>query len=182
MSSKCYWCESGKTGKVHGAIGNIAEPLGCCKQCQVFACGHHALRNSQRMEYKCYQCLVIKLIDSAISDDNFSATEKRNMRQFDPELISGVTQITSKFKSFYEFEQEWPEFKELFATIRQIRINWEEWPAEVAFALRKLPREQELLLIMAGYILNEVEGDEGISSTAHPFRHALVQSIHSYAS
>src|SRR5579872_4523881 len=58
MSSACYVCAAlGATKTVSAVEGTINEPLGACRICHIFACGHHALRCTNPKEYQCVLCI-----------------------------------------------------------------------------------------------------------------------------
>jgi hypothetical protein len=58
MSAECFVCASvGTTVSVSIITGTIGEPMGCCHKCQVFSCGHHALRTSSPSRYECIICV-----------------------------------------------------------------------------------------------------------------------------
>lgn len=51
----CFPCEM-HIGTIENPIGIIGEPHGSCKNCSVFACGHHAERDSNIPGYICVIC------------------------------------------------------------------------------------------------------------------------------
>jgi uncharacterized protein YfdQ (DUF2303 family) len=46
------------TGKsVRSPLGNLNEPLGCCKSCHSLVCGHHGQRNPGGPDFLCVLCV-----------------------------------------------------------------------------------------------------------------------------
>lgn len=169
MGSNCFWCASGINGSVPSPVGAQQDALGCCVQCQVFSCGHHAIRDVAMQEYKCYRCLVISLIGISVSSGSLTDLEKERLTKFDKELdVIKRKELGTKKLSDFSFT---------ILEIPQIEINWQEWPPEIAVILQKLKNEEKKFLIAAGWILNQVEGIENISEIENPFRYSLVKSI-----
>ncbi len=55
----CYLCVAapGSGAAVNNFQSNLGNPLGCCVKCGVFACGHHAIRNSSPKGWECVVCV-----------------------------------------------------------------------------------------------------------------------------
>jgi len=178
MAADCFWCKSGITGSVPFPVGNLNEAIGCCVKCQVFSCGHHAIRNTAKQEFKCYKCLVITLISTALVDSTLTSEEKKVLQTFDRELTD-LTKTTNetKYGTYEEFELSTPELRDWFPVIRDIEIDWLQWPTNQGRILSKLPDDKLMFLKAAAYILSEIEGADGVTEIESPFRYTLLQSI-----
>jgi hypothetical protein len=120
---------------------------------------------------------VLTLIGSATDDPAITAIDRKALQRFDKELAPVVENRTTTYKDFDEFELYTPELKAWFPIIRDIHIDWTEWPQSIARSLETLPDNKQRLLIAAGLILSELEGTDRISETDSPFRHALLNAV-----
>jgi hypothetical protein len=96
MLSKCYWCvENSKPGSVPNPVGIIREPLCTCLICQVFSCGHHAVRHKNSSQYVCWKCLYIKLVEREI--EPVTQEDKERLPDWDPLFAHLIDRITDHY-------------------------------------------------------------------------------------
>lgn len=58
MSANCFICQAQAANNkpLSSPVGILGEPLGTCKQCNAFACGHHGARVSSQPLFHCTIC------------------------------------------------------------------------------------------------------------------------------
>lgn len=178
MAAECYWCKTSiAKGKVPSPIGKRGEPIGCCLKCQVLACGDHAVRDTLRQEFKCWDCLFIKSVASAVAQANLTDDEKQTLKSWDKIFEIVIKQIQDVFENFQEFEDGYQQLKEWVNATSNEDINSDLWPFEVENVLKKFTGEAEKFLIAASHIISGIENSEFISEFEEPFKYHLLSIV-----
>jgi hypothetical protein len=154
MAAECYWCKTGNApGSVPQPIGNRGEPLACCKQCQVFTCGDHGERDSSLQEFKCWDCLFIKLISSAVQHTYVRTQYITQLSLWDPILLGRAKQEGGEtFASYEEFKNSYPDLSPWYPLIEEIDFYNFDLLNTHSGLLRDFREDERRLLISGAFI------------------------------
>ena len=175
MAAKCYWCETNNAPEsVANPVGTRSEPIGCCKNCQVLVCGHHAIRDPNRQEFKCYDCLFIKLIASAVHHARLNYGDRQILIDMDV-----IFTFIKQEKDFYENFNEFKIGNEWFSEIDKKTISYNSFPTDVYQVFKKFSGDAEKFLIAAAYLISKVEVKLELEEITpkHVLKYYLIESI-----
>lgn len=63
----CHACTGSLGAHLRRGQGRRKSPVGCCGQCQSFACGLHGERERDNQQFRCVECLPAVLLFSAVA-------------------------------------------------------------------------------------------------------------------
>ena len=159
MSAECYWCEVNKP-TIANPIGTINTPLGCCKNCQVLACGHHAQRDNYAKEYMCFNCDTSILIASGNSDtvntelDTIAKTAvEKALGKKKYGLDFSVLKDAELFSSFEDFKRRRKGYENWFPEIEAFVDNFNSFNGELIF-FKYLSTDAQLFFAAAAFVLS----------------------------
>jgi hypothetical protein len=178
MAAECYWCKTLLApGSVSSPIGKRGEAIGCCLKCQVLACGNHAVRDKLKQEFKCWDCLFIKSVASAVAQSNLTNDEKQTLKNWDKTFEIVIRHIEDVFENFQDFEDGHPQLKEWINASKNDSINNDLWPFEVENIFRKFTGDAEKFLIASSHIISGIEKSESISEFEATFKYHLLSIV-----
>jgi hypothetical protein len=153
MAAECYWCKTGTTpGSIPNPVGKYGEPIGCCKQCQVFACGHHAERHLRHQEYKCFDCLFVKLISSSVAAAPIAKQAVIQLQLWDPVLFGRASDNDETYESYAEFKENNPGFNDWYPRVEEIDFQDFERLNPMSAYMRDFNFDARCLLVLAALI------------------------------
>lgn len=170
MAADCYWCKTGTApGSVPKPIGNRGEPIACCKQCQVFSCGDHGERDNSLQEFKCWDCLFIKLISSAVQITKAHPNSVTQLTLWDPTLLKRAKREGGEtFASYEEFKNGNPGFSPWFPLIEQIDFYNYDPVYQNFMYLRDFWPDERCLLISGAFIYLAITDNALITQDTAP--------------
>jgi hypothetical protein len=178
MPAECYWCKTTTApGSVPSPVGIPGEPIGCCIKCQILACGYHAIRDNLKQEFKCYACLFIKLIASALRKANLDNDDEQALVAWDGVFEIALQSKDDFYRDFNEFKIANPQLKEWFPEITNSTIDFDLWPFQIEHILRKFSNDSEKFLITAALIVSNIENTSEITEFNNLLKYYLLQII-----
>jgi hypothetical protein len=167
MPADCYWCKVGKS-YIPIAVGSTDNPIGCCENCYVFACGHHAQRDPKKQVFQCLDCDPKMLTASAqaLVDAEGDTPGVETAR------VGRVTLIYDGddgdyFTSFDDFRIRRPGYGEWLDKIKTLHENLYKGGNRFEFGQWQL-QEAQRLLVAAAYILAKTAPDAPLEEWGYP--------------
>lgn len=96
MAAHCWWCQVGVA-----QMGNVGtDPLGCCFECHVFACGGHAEWETGDGKWLCLSSAAAALAAGAGLPDIRTSTRIASSEDFQRRMPA-TARATAKHRAYY---------------------------------------------------------------------------------